>query len=184
MQLGHRNQAAREQVLCNWSSIVQTRSLRPWTGGEDGYSTEREAGEEGTSASWGRAEAPGSRFLFVILFIFGCAESSLLCGLFSACGAWASSCRGFSCCGARQGTWTSVVAKELSSRAQARSLWPTGLVAPRQLGSTQIRDWTHVSWIGRHILYHWATRETLSSHFDIWKAFIKWSAYWISWLPD
>ena len=35
------------------------------------------------------------------LFIFGCTGSSLLLGLFSSCGAWASSCSGFSCCGAQ-----------------------------------------------------------------------------------
>ena len=43
------------------------------------------------------------------LFIFGCAGSSLLCGLFShcgeqglpsSCGVWGSHCGGFSCCGA------------------------------------------------------------------------------------
>jgi len=35
------------------------------------------------------------------LFIFGCTGSSLLLELFSSCGAWASYCSGFSCCGAR-----------------------------------------------------------------------------------
>ena len=44
------------------------------------------------------------------LFVFGCAGSSLLCGLFSSCcerallascGAWASDCCGFSCRRAR-----------------------------------------------------------------------------------
>ena len=44
------------------------------------------------------------------LFIYGCARSSLLCGLFSSCSeqgqlcscnAWASYCIGFSCCGAQ-----------------------------------------------------------------------------------
>jgi len=29
-------------------------------------------------------------------------------------------------------------------------------------GSSQPRDWTHVSCIGRQILYHWATREARS----------------------
>ena len=29
-------------------------------------------------------------------------------------------------------------------------------------GSSWPRDWTHVSWIGRQILYHWATQEALS----------------------
>ena len=58
--------------------------------------------------------------LFIYLFIFGCAGSLLLCGLFSSCGewgllsgcgAWASHCGGFSCCGApAPGAWASVVA--------------------------------------------------------------------------
>ena len=26
-------------------------------------------------------------------------------------------------------------------------------------GSSRSKDWTHVSWVGRRILYHWATRE-------------------------
>ena len=51
----------------------------------DGYNTEREAGEEGTSASWGRAEAPGSPSLFVILFVYSfLAVLHLHC---SSCGA-------------------------------------------------------------------------------------------------
>ena len=35
-----------------------------------------------------------------------------------------------------------------------------GLAASRQVGSSPIRNWTHVSRIGRRILYHWTTRET------------------------
>ena len=34
-----------------------------------------------------------------------------------------------------------------------------GLVAPRCVGSSQIRDWTCVSCIDRHVLYHWVARE-------------------------
>ena len=46
-------------------------------------------------------------FFLSYLFIYGCAGSLLLCGLFSGCSelglhsshsAWASRCRGFSCC--------------------------------------------------------------------------------------
>ena len=41
--------------------------------------------------------------------------------------------------------------------SQARILqW---VVIPFFRGSSQHRDWTHVSCIGRRILYHWATRE-------------------------
>ena len=65
-------------------------------------------------------------FKNIYLFIFGRTGSSLLCGcslvtregqLFG-CGAWASRCSGFSCCGAKSlGTWASVVsAHGLSSR--------------------------------------------------------------------
>ena len=35
------------------------------------------------------------------------------------------------------------------------------LVAPKHMGSSGIRDWMHVSYIGRQILCHWATREAL-----------------------
>ena len=45
------------------------------------------------------------------------------------------------------------------SRAQAQCSWHMGLIAPRYGGLSQIRDRTHVSCTGRHILYHWATRE-------------------------
>ena len=38
-------------------------------------------------------------------------------------------------------------------------MWHTGLVAPWRVGSSQIRDRTDVSCIGRWILYPWATRE-------------------------
>ena len=43
--------------------------------------------------------------------------------------------------------------------AQAQQLWLTGLVAPRHVGSSQTRAWTHVPCIGRQILNHCATRE-------------------------
>ena len=65
-------------------------------------------------------------FDFIYLPIFGCAGSSLLCGvffscreqgLFSVCGAWPSHCSGFSRCGARalqhrinsRGAWTQLL---------------------------------------------------------------------------
>ena len=47
----------------------------------------------------------------------------------------------------------------LGSRAQSPQLWHTGLAALQHVGSSHIRDQTHVSCIGRSILYHWATRE-------------------------
>ena len=65
-------------------------------------------------------------FIFIYLFIFGCVGSSLLCtgflwlqrsGATLHCGAWASHCGGFPCCGAQAlGAWASVVvARGLSS---------------------------------------------------------------------
>ena len=44
-------------------------------------------------------------------------------------------------------------------RAEAQQLWRTGLVAPRHVGSSQIRDQTRVPCTGRRILNHCATRE-------------------------
>jgi len=40
-------------------------------------------------------------FFLICIYIFGCAGSSLLQGLLSGCGAWASHCGDFSCCRAR-----------------------------------------------------------------------------------
>ena len=42
----------------------------------------------------------------------------------------------------------------LGSRAQAQQLWQPGLFALHHAGSSQTRDRTHVSCIGRQILYH------------------------------
>ena len=65
----------------------------------------------------------------------------------SSCGAQASHWGGFSCCRARgAGRVGSVVAAPPAA-------------APRSVGSSWTRAWTHVSCIGRWILYHWATRE-------------------------
>ena len=119
-------------------------------------------------------------FNIIYVFIFGCAGSLQLLGLFSDRGRrgplfievhvlliavgslllnTGSRCTGFSSCG----TW----AQQLwfpGSRVQAQQLWRTGLVAPWQVGSSWIRDRTRVSCIGRQILYHWATREGLYKH--------------------
>ena len=40
------------------------------------------------------------------------------------------------------------------SRAQAQQWWCTGLIVPRHVGSSQTRDQTHASYIGRWMLYH------------------------------
>ena len=41
----------------------------------------------------------------------------------------------------------------------AHQLWRMGLVDPRHVGSSRIRDRTHVPCIGRRILNQWTTRE-------------------------
>ena len=61
--------------------------------------------------------------------------------------------------GSRAARASVVAAHELSmqlldSRAQSQQLWHTGLVASRHVGSSQPRDRTHVSCLGRQILYH------------------------------
>ena len=92
-------------------------------------------------------------FWKIILLIFGC-ESSLLCGLFSSCNRWEllSSC----------GKWASHCGSFFlwlpGSRAEPQMLRFMGLVAPWDVVSSRIRDWTHVSCIGRWILNLWATR--------------------------
>ena len=66
---------------------------------------------------------------------------------FSSCGMWA------------QQLWLA------GSRAQAQQLWHTGLVAPRHVGSSQIRARTRGPCIGRLILNHCTTREVPQTDF-------------------
>ena len=56
------------------------------------------------------------------------------------------------------GAWASVIAV-LGSAVQAQQLWCTGLIAPWYVGSSPTRDGTHISCIGRQILYYRATME-------------------------
>ena len=100
-------------------------------------------------------------FFLIILFIFGCDGSLrhwlVASGAFSLVGvrrcvlqwllwSWrtALGCTGFSSCS----RW-------------AQYLWFPGSRA-QHVGSSQIRERTCVSCIGRWILYHWATREALA----------------------
>ena len=102
-------------------------------------------------------------YLFLAVLCLHCYVSFSLVAVIGGCsswGVWASHCGGFSCCRAR----ASVVAA-MGSRAQAQKLWCTGLVGPWHVGSSQIRDRTCVSCIGRRILYYWATREAQDSCF-------------------
>ena len=113
-------------------------------------------------------------FFNIYLFIFGCVGSLLLCAGFlqlRRAGAtlrcvgfslrWLLLLRstgsrhtGFSSCGSRaQQLW------HVGCRAQAQQLWRTGVVAPWHMGSSQTKAWTHVPYLGRRVLNHWATRE-------------------------
>ena len=77
-------------------------------------------------------------YLFIYLFIFGCVGSLLLLtGATLRCGAWASHCGGFSCCGARAlGTWSSVVVAHGLSSCGSRALERVGsVVVARRLTS-------------------------------------------------
>ena len=67
---------------------------------------------------------------------------SLLCGLFPSCG---------------ERAYSRVAAPGLQSTGSIVVVH--GWVAPRHVGSSQIRDWTHVSCTGRRILHHWASSE-------------------------
>ena len=97
-------------------------------------------------------------YLFLSLAVLGlggCAGFSLVVagGILSGCGAQASHC-GFS------GEVRALKLRGLQqlrlpgSRAQAWSLWATGLAVPQQVGSAYTRNRTPVSCIGRQILYH------------------------------
>ena len=100
-------------------------------------------------------------YRFISLFVFW---SSTLHGLFSSCHQWGQLCcrTRASPCGARalglmgfdRCSSGAQRFRSLSSRAQAQKLWHTGLVIPRHVDSSQIRDRTRVSCICRRILYH------------------------------
>ena len=109
--------------------------------------------------------------------MFGCAGPSLLRGPFSCCGerGLLSSCgarpprgAGFSCRGAgAPGARASAVAAgglsscgswALEHRPSSCGTWGW-LAEPQNMGSSWIRDKTHVSRTGRQIVHQWATRE-------------------------
>ena len=74
-----------------------------------------------------------SSVLLKMLLVFACAGSSLLCGLFSGCGAWASPCGALTCHRAQPAGFSGCC-------MQAQKLWRTGSVAPQHVGSSWIRD--------------------------------------------
>ena len=80
----------------------------------------------------------GPLWLRCVRVLSGCGER----GLLSGCGVWPCPCSGFSGCGARA----------LGTRG-LQELWHKGLAAPRHVGSSQIRDQTRVSYIGRLIFF-------------------------------
>ena len=81
-------------------------------------------------------------------------------GLLSSCGTGCSQCWPLLMRSAGSSAQAPVaVAPTLSSTGSI--MWWVGLVAQQNVGFSQIRDQTHVSCIGRWILYHWVTREAL-----------------------
>ena len=100
-----------------------------------------------------------------------CSKRGLLC----SCRARAPHCSGFPCCRAQAlgcksfstcGMWAQQL-KFPGSSAQAQQLWGTGLVGLWHVGSSWTRDRTCVSYIGRWIPYHWATREDFIIAFQL-----------------
>ena len=68
---------------------------------------------------------------------------------------------GLCCCTGFSSRWLLLLWSTGFGAHGLQQLWLPSLAAPRHVGSSRIRDQTHVSCIGRWILYHWATREAL-----------------------
>ena len=116
-------------------------------------------------------------FYCICSFIFGCAASSLPCGIFStcseqgplsSCGVWASCCSGFSCCGAQAleplgftscspGACCGLQALELGLSWGCDIVGAWLLCSPWDVPRPGIQSCL-LHWQG--ILYHWATWET------------------------
>ena len=109
-------------------------------------------------------------FFFWLCWVFTAVQTFSSCGeqgLLSNCGGRASHYggfslqstgsvgRGFSSCS----MWANTYGSQLENTGST-AVVHTSLVAPQHVGSSQIRDETHVSCVGWRILYHWATRET------------------------
>ena len=106
----------------------------------------------------------GSGILFFFFLIFDCAGSLLLHrafssfgerGLFSSCGAWASHCSGFSCCGARA-----------LERAVFSSCDTWAYLPCRMWHLRRPRIEPMSPGIGRQILNRWTTREAACGTFS------------------
>ena len=68
---------------------------------------------------------------------------------------------GLCCCTGFSSRWFLLLRSTGLGARGLQQLWPPSLAAPWHMGFSQIRDQTHVSCIGRWILYHWATRQAL-----------------------
>ena len=73
-------------------------------------------------------------------------------GLLSSCGVQASHCGGLSCWGAWALGYPGFGGCS-SGPSTGSVAGPTGLVAPRHVGSSWIRDWTRVACISRQLLH-------------------------------
>ena len=89
--------------------------------------------------------------------IYGCAGSSLLSRLLYL----VTVSRGYSslCCAGFSLRWPLLLWSIGSRLSGFRHCGAWALGALWHVGSLRTRNRTHVSWIGRCILYHWATRE-------------------------
>ena len=122
--------------------------------------------------------SPSSSFWFIYFWLFWIfvAVWAFLSGwgewgVLSGCSVQASLCSGSSSFGTQAvGDWASaVVVHRLSF--------------PRHMGSSQTRDQTCISCIGRQIIYHWATREAplcLSWAWYFWRVLIGYFVEWSS----
>ena len=98
-------------------------------------------------------------FFKICLFMFGYAR--MACTGFCALG-WCA--QAFSICGEVERPSHAVHRPHcggFSCRRARAWWWYSGLVASWHVGSSQIRDWTHVPCIARRILDHWTTWEVL-----------------------
>ena len=91
------------------------------------------------------------------LYNYDCAGSLLLHRLFSSCSKWELLCN---CSRGVFSLWWLLLLLSMGSgeprlsNSCSLALESLGLVAPQPVGSSQIRDCTHVSYIARWILYH------------------------------
>ena len=107
--------------------------------------------------------------IYLLVCFWLCWVFVAVCGLFSGCGeqgllpncsGQAFHCHGFSCCGTHTlGVWASVVATPGLQNTGSRVVVHK-LSCSRACGIFSEWDQSHISSIGRPILYHGAARET------------------------